>query len=214
MPHRSASNSVYKTIPSYVSASSSSSKYYHPKLLRSNDRPLQTPSDNFVPSQPIDTAPRPYKPQRFNPVSINKFRPVTPLPPATTNVPTSTVLQTSNASNDDNFEDSASEGLKLLDDLVEIISEVSGTAADSDPEEVRAIKTIFSDIIDEVIKVVESRFDASSGSDEKDAFILSQGAIKSAVSNAATQSAILSILEAYIVSLREFISKGLRGSLI
>ena len=214
MPQRLASYSVYETNPSFVSASLSSSKYYHPKLLSSSDRPLQTPSDNFVPSQPIDTAPRPYKPQRFDPVSINKLRPVTPLPPTTTNVPTSTVLQTSKASNDDNFEDSASEGLKLLDDLVEIISEVSGTAADSDPEEVRAIKTIFSDIIEEVIRVVESRFDPSSSSDEKDAFILSQNTIKSAISNATTQSAILSILEAYIVSLREFISKGLRGSLI
>ena len=120
---------------------------------------------------------------------------------------------TSKPSNENNFEESASEGLKLLDDLVEIISKVSGTAADSDPEEVKAIKTIFTDIIDEVIRQVESRFDASSGSDGKDAFILSQEAIKSAVSNAATQSAILSILEAYIVSLREFISKGVRGSL-
>ena len=212
MSHEFASNSVYKANPSF--ASSSSSKYNHPKFSSSNVRYFQNPSDNFVPSQQIDTASKPYHTQRFDPVSTNKFRYVTPLPPTTTNVPTSTILQTSKASNNDNFEESASEGLKLLNDLVKIISEVSGTAADSDPEEVRAIKTIFSDIIDEVIRVVESSFDPSSSSDEKDAFILSQNAIKSAVSNAETQSVILSILEPYIVSLREFISKGLRGSLI
>ena len=129
VPQRYASNSVYETNPSF--ASGSSSKYYYPKFISSNIRPLQTPSDNFVPSQPIETAPRPYKYQRFNPVSINKFRYINPLPPTTTNVPTSTILQTSKPFNENNVGDSASEGLKLLDDLVEIISKVSGTAADS-----------------------------------------------------------------------------------
>ena len=103
MPHRFASKLVYKANPTFASTSSSSSKYYHPKFLSSNVRSLKSPTDNFVPSQPIDTASRPYNTQRFDPVSIKKFRPVTSLPPTTTNVPTSTALQTSNASNDENL---------------------------------------------------------------------------------------------------------------
>ena len=116
--------------------------------------------------------------------------------------------------NTDQSEESVEQGLKLLDDLITTISEASGTAADSDPKEVEAIRSIFPDIIDEVTRVIESKFEANSeGESQKDAFIMGSNAIKNALNNASTQSAIVSILETYIKNLKDFISRGQQGKL-
>ena len=103
----------------------------------------------------------------------------------------------------------AEEGFKLLDDLVQTVSEARGTAADSDPAEVNALKSIFPDIIDEVINQVSNyKGDIA----QKDAFVSNSKALKQALKSAPTQSMISAIISPYVASLKEFTSKGFQSA--
>ena len=147
-------------------------------------------------------------------VPVYTFRLLTPRPSTKTRTPETKAPFVSKATNGENLEDSASKGLKLLDDLVATISEASGTEADSDLEEVEAAKSIFPDVIDEVITLVETKFGANSGNAEKNALISNSNETKLAISNASTQSDIVSILNSYIASLKEFTSRGVEDALV
>ena len=144
-----------------------------------------------------------------------KFGLIAPSQSTTTSTPLTAATLIGIEANPDQSEESVEQGLMLLDDLITTISEASGSPADSDPKEVEAVKSIFPDIIDEVSRVIESKFEANSeGESQKDAFIIGSNATKNALNNASTQSAIVSILETYIKNLKDFISRGQQGNLM
>ena len=134
--------------------------------------------------------------------------PVAPVQPAAAvNAVKSAALVASDA-NPNELKTKAEEGFKLLDDLVQTVSEARGTAADSDPVEVNALKSIFPDIIDEVINQV-SNYQGDIA--QKDAFVSNSKALKQALESAPTQSMISAIITPYVATLKEFTSKGLQS---
>jgi len=144
--------------------------------------------------------------QKYSYKLQNQVAPVQPA--AAVNVVKSAALVASDADPNE-LKTKAEEGFKLLDDLVQTVSEARGTAADSDPVEVNALKSIFPDIIDEVINQVSSyKGDVA----QKDAFVSNSKALKQALKSAPTQSMISSIISPYVASLKEFTSKGFQSA--
>lgn len=145
-----------------------------------------------------------------SPRIIAPAKPVAPV--AVTAAPIAkTAALVASKSNPNELETNAEKGFKLLDDLVKTVSEARGTAADSDPTEVDAVKSIFPDIIDTIIDKVESNFKGNKGVAQKNAFVANSRSIKQAINSAPTQSMISSILTPYIANLKSFTSKGLQS---
>ena len=139
------------------------------------------------------------------------------IPPTQTDTPAKLVLssqksatstlETSSSAN--KVEEDAKKGFKLLDDLVEVVSQAAGTATDSDVAEVDAVKSIFADVIDEIIRQVEIKFtennlDTSIG----DSFVRRSETTKKAVAEALNQTILADILKPYVTDLKEFTAKG------
>ena len=102
-------------------------------------------------------------------------------------------------------------GFKLINDLVEIISQAAGTASDSDLEEVNAIKSIFSDIIDEVIRQIKPSFKENNLDPTiSDAFIHISETTRKGIAEAPNQTILTAILKPYVTILQELAFKGLQ----
>ena len=102
-------------------------------------------------------------------------------------------------------------GFKLIKNLVKTISLAAGTASDSDPAEVNAVKSIFSDIMDEVIRQIEPSFKENNvDTTLSDAFVHISETTRKAIADAPNQTILTAILKPYVTSLREFASKGLQ----
>jgi len=107
------------------------------------------------------------------------------------------------------LESDSEKGFKLLDDLVETVSQAAGTSTDSDSAEVDAVKSIFADVIDEVIRQVEIKFKENNlDSNISEAFLRRSGATKKAVSEAPNQTILAAILKPYVTELKAFTAKG------
>merc|ERR1712064_215386 len=107
------------------------------------------------------------------------------------------------------LESDSEKGFKLLDDLVETISQAASTSTDSDIAEVNAIKSIFADVIDEVIRQVEIKFKENNlDTNISEAFLRRSGATKKAVSEAPNQTILAAILKPYVTELKAFTAKG------
>ena len=145
-----------------------------------------------------------------SPRIIAPAQPVAPIAVTVAPVAKSSALVASE-SNPNELKNNAQKGFKLLDDLVKTVSEARGTAADSDPTEVDAVKSIFPDIIDTIVDQVESKFKGNKGVAEKNAFVANSRATKQAINSAPTQTQITSILTPYIANLKDFTSKGLQS---
>ena len=109
------------------------------------------------------------------------------------------------------LESDAEKGFKLINNLVETISQAAGTATDSDPEEVNAVKSIFSDIIDEASRqieasVKENNIDPTMG----DAFVHISETTRKGIAEAPNQTILTAILKPYVVILEDFASNGLQ----
>jgi len=149
-----------------------------------------------------------------NPIPVHQSVKISaPVQPAAAIPVAKTAPLVAQTSNDNQLENNPEKGFKLLDDLIGEVSSASGTAADTNPTDVAAVKSIFPDIIDEVIRQIDSKFDGTYGGvAQKDAFIQNSKATKQALDNAPTQSIISAILKPYVASLKEFTYKGLQAA--
>ena len=139
--------------------------------------------------------------------SINVV-PAQPVAPAKSVIPFQTPVTPTEGPGSSANEESK-KGFKLLDDLVETVSQASGTATDSDVAEVNAIKSIFGDVIDEVIRQIEIKFKENNLDPHiRDAFLLRSENTKKAVSDAPTQTILAAILKPYVADLKVFTAKG------
>ena len=87
--------------------------------------------------------------------------------------------------------------------------EADGTAKDSDVAEVEAVQSIFSDVIEEIIRQVEKKFkDHNLDESISKAFLLRSKSTKKYLNEALTQTAIAAILKPYMTHLKEFTAKG------
>jgi len=195
----------------------------------SNAQPIQTihqavyPQRSHVyPSAPHKSIYKNYYGQKptyaaFNgnaiPVYQSSYKVAKPAQPAAAKV--AAVAETASlVSKDSNLNDlktDAENGFKLLDDLVQTVSEAAGTPKDSDSTEVDALKSLFPDIIDEIVNQVESKYDGSNGAAQKEIFLSQTRALKQLLNSATTQSYISSILKPYVASLKQFTSQGLQA---
>ena len=126
------------------------------------------------------------------------------LPPKPLEVPAAKTAVTSNK-----LEEEAAEGFKILDELVETVAQAAGTAADVDPEEVAAVKSIFPDVIDEVNRQIKLRFEAGDlGAAEKDQFVNSSELVEKAIAAASSQTALSAILTPYVASIKKLSTQG------
>lgn len=112
---------------------------------------------------------------------------------------------------DNKLEGDSAKGFKLLDDLVETVSQAAGTATDSDIAEVDAVKSIFADVIDEIIRQVEIKFKENNlDSSISNVFLMRSETTKKAVSEAPNQTILAAILKPYVTALKAFTAKGLQ----
>jgi len=103
----------------------------------------------------------------------------------------------------------AKKGFKLLDDLLETALHRSATAKDSDITEVDAMKTIFSDVIDEIIRQVEKNFNENNLDRRiSDAFVWGSKATKKFLAEASNLRAITVIMKPYLTYVKEFTARG------
>lgn len=110
------------------------------------------------------------------------------------------------------LEEDSAEGFQLLDDLVETVAQSVGTTSDSDPAEVAAVKSIFPDVIDEVIRQIELRFEAGGlGTAEKDLFVNNSEIVIKAISDASSQTDLTAILRPYVAAIKKFTAQGLQS---
>ena len=111
------------------------------------------------------------------------------------------------------FVQEAEKGFKLLDDLVEVTSQAEGTTKDSDITEVDAMKSIFGDVIDEIISTVEKSFNKSNLDTRiSDAFVLQSKTTKQFIAQAPSQTAISAIIKPYVAYLKEFSAKAFKSA--
>lgn len=94
--------------------------------------------------------------------------------------------------------EAAEEGLSLLSELIENLKQEAQTSANSDPEEVTAVKGVFFDVIDEIIKQIETNFKTnSSNSSDIDSLLSFSKRIRNEISEALTQTRLVEILEPF-----------------
>ena len=215
LPSGYASASVNGISPSYIPRTFQTSpklNYYSPTL-----HPIPSYNSYFNPIAQSNSVNQ-YSQHAFgllgNPIpahqTVKISSPAQPAAAVSAAKPAPFIAKTSN---DNQLAANPEEGFKLLADLIDEISSASGTAADTNPDDVAAVKSIFPDIIDEVIRQIGSKFDGSLGGvAQKDAFIQSSKATKQALDNAPTQTIISSILKPYVASLKEFTYKGLQAA--
>ena len=116
-------------------------------------------------------------------------------------------------SNSEKLKQEAEKGFKLLGDLLETVTQAAGTAKNSDITEVDAVKSIFSDVIDEVIRQVERRFKENNLDTRiSDAFVWRSKTTKKFLNEALNQEAIAAILKPYLTDLRDLTYKGFESA--
>jgi len=147
-------------------------------------------------------------PANFQPTNIPANQPKAPakliLPSRNSATPS---VATGSSANE--LESDSEKGFKLLDDLVETISQAASTSTDSDIAEVNAIKSIFADVIDEIIRQVEIKFKENDlDTNISNVFLRRSETTKKAISDASSQSIIAAILIPYINELKSFTSRG------
>lgn len=106
----------------------------------------------------------------------------------------------------------ADTGFKLLDNLVETVSQAAGTATDSDAAELDAVKSIFADVIDEIIRQVQMKFKENNlDLSISEGFLRKSLNTKKSVSEAPNQTILATILKPYIAELKAFTAKGIQA---
>ena len=228
LPSGYASATINGINPSYVPKIPQGYGALAPAFYSSNLQPIQTipqavyPQRSHVyPSAPYKSVYKNYYGQQPTYAAINRnaipvyqsSKVVKPAQPAAAKVAAvaKTASLVSMDSNVNDLETDAEKGFKLLDDLVQTVSEASGTTKDSDPTEVDALKSLFPDILDEIVNQVESKYDGSNGVSQKEMFLSQTRTLKQLLNSATTQSYISSILKPYIASLKQFTSQGLQA---
>ena len=141
----------------------------------------------------------------LEPINIVPAQPVAPVKSVIPfQTPVTPTVGTSSYANED-----SKKGFQLLDNLVETVSQASGTATDADVAEVNAIKSIFGDVIDEVIRQVDMKFKENNlDPNIRDRFLLRSETTKKAVSDAPNQTILAAILKPYVAELKVFTAKG------
>ena len=103
----------------------------------------------------------------------------------------------------------AEKGFRLLDNLVETVSQAAGTTKDSDIAEINAVKSIFSDVIDLIIRLIQKEFkDIPTHTQIGDVFVNISSITKMIVNQASNQRSIAEVVKPYIIALKEFTAKG------
>merc|ERR1711981_246492 len=112
---------------------------------------------------------------------------------------------------DNKLKEDSKKGFKLLDDLVKTVSQAAGTSTDSDASEVNAVKSIFADVIDEIVRQIEMKFKENNLDESiSAAFLRRSETTKKAVSEAPNQTILSTILKPYVADLKKFTAKGLQ----
>ena len=155
-------------------------------------------------------------PQRV-PISANllstNIGPKQPDAPAKIVVPYQTPAETTPEAHSsvNEQEKDAEKGFTLLDNLVETVSQAAGTATDSDVAEVDAVKSIFADVIDEIIRQVQMKFKENNlDTSISNGFLRKSQDTKKAVSEASNQTIIATILKPYVTELKYLLTKVLK----
>ena len=119
---------------------------------------------------------------------------------------------TDNLVDDSKMLEAAEEGLSLLSELVENLKQEAQTSADSDPEEVTAVKGVFLDVIDEIIKQIDTNFKKNaSNSSDIDSLLSSSKMIRNDISEALTQTRLVAILEPYTLAISNLFRQGMQA---
>lgn len=114
-------------------------------------------------------------------------------------------------SSDNKLQEDSKKGFDLLDNLVKTVSQAAGTSTDSDVAEVDAVKSIFADVIDEIIRQIEMKFKENNlDKSISAAFLRRSEATKKVVSEAPNQTILSAILKPYVADLKKFTAKGLQ----
>ena len=93
--------------------------------------------------------------------------------------------------------------------MVETVSLAADTVANSDEIEVDAVKSIFVDVIDDVIRRIKTKF-KENNLDERFsvAFLTRSNSVRMSISEASTQTGLVEILKPYVSELKMFTAKG------
>ena len=109
--------------------------------------------------------------------------------------------------------EAAKEGLSLLSELVENLKLEAQTSADSDPEEVTAVKGVFLDVIDEIIKQIDTNFKKNtSNSSDIDSLLTYSKMIRNDISEALTQTRLVEILEPFAQAIINLFTQGMQAN--
>ena len=108
--------------------------------------------------------------------------------------------------------DAAKDGISLLKELLQNLKQEAETNANTDPEEVAAVKSLFSDIFDEIIQQIELGFkeDASKGSD-MDSLLSYSKETRKAIDGVQTQAELAILLEPYVTEIVKLIDEGFQA---
>ena len=108
--------------------------------------------------------------------------------------------------------DAAKDGISLLKELLQNLKQEAETNANTDPEEVAAVKSLFSDIFDEIIQQIELGFkeETSKGSDKNSLLSYSKETRK-AIDGVQTQADLAKLLEPYVNEIITLINEGFQA---
>ena len=107
----------------------------------------------------------------------------------------------------------AEEGLSLLTELIENLKQEAQTSANSDPEEVTAVKGVFFDVIDEIIKQIDTNLNNnSSNSSDIDSLLSYSKIIRNEISEALTLTRLVEILEPFAQAITNLFTQGMQSN--
>ena len=108
--------------------------------------------------------------------------------------------------------DAAKDGISLLKELLQNLKQEAETNANTDPEEVAAVKSLFSDIFDEIIQQIELGFkEGSSKGSDMDSLLSYSKEIRKAIVGVETQADLAKLLEPYVNEIITLINEGFQA---
>ena len=109
--------------------------------------------------------------------------------------------------------EAAEEGLSLLSELIENLKQEAQTSANSDPEEVTAVKGVFFDVIDEIIKQIETNFKTNASNRSYiDSLLSYSKRIRNEISEALTQTRLVEILEPFAQAISNVFTQEMQSN--